>query len=42
VADRVGPTVEDLAVRLDLTDIVDTFSWSLARPVPLASARASG
>jgi hypothetical protein len=39
VADRVGPTVADLATRLDLTDIADTFSWSLARPVPLASAR---
>jgi hypothetical protein len=36
VADRVGPTVEDLATRLELADIEDTFSWSLARPVPLA------
>jgi hypothetical protein len=35
VADRVGPTVEDLATRLELADIEDTFSWSLARPVPL-------
>ena len=26
---------------LELADIEDTFSWSLARPVPLASARAS-
>jgi len=40
VADRVGPTVEDLATQLALDDIEDTFSWSLARPVPLA-ARAS-
>jgi hypothetical protein len=36
----VGPTVADLATRLELSDIEDTFSWSLARPVPLA-ARAS-
>jgi hypothetical protein len=35
VADRVGPTVEDLATPLELADIEDTFSWSLARPVPL-------
>ena len=41
VADRVGPTVADLATRLALSDIEDTFSWSLARPVPLAAARAS-
>jgi predicted TIM-barrel fold metal-dependent hydrolase len=40
VADRVGPTVEDLATPLELSDIEDTFSWSLARPVPLAAARA--
>jgi hypothetical protein len=37
VADRVGPTVEDLATPIDLADIDDTFSWSLARPVPLAT-----
>jgi predicted TIM-barrel fold metal-dependent hydrolase len=37
VADRVGPTVEDLAEPLELSDIEDTFSWSLARPVPLAA-----
>jgi len=37
VADRVGPTVEDLASPVDLADIEDTFSWSLARPVPLAA-----
>ena len=43
VADRVGPTVEDLASPLALDDIEDTFSWSLARPVPLvASARLIG
>jgi predicted TIM-barrel fold metal-dependent hydrolase len=40
VADRVGPTVPDLATPLPLIDIPDTFSWSLARPVPLMSARA--
>ena len=38
VADRVGPTVADLAEPLALGDIEDTFSWSLARPVPLATA----
>ena len=41
VADRVGPAVADLATPLELSDIEETFSWSLARPVPLASARAS-
>ena len=40
VADRVGPTVADLATPLELADIEDTFSWSLARPVPLAASRA--
>jgi hypothetical protein len=39
VADRVGPTVEDLAQPLALDDIPPTFSWSLARPVPLTAAR---
>ena len=39
VADRVGPTVADLAEPLALADIEDTFSWSLARPVPLGGAR---
>jgi hypothetical protein len=39
VADRVGPTVSDLSTQLALASIPDTFSWSLARPVPLASAR---
>ena len=38
VADRVGPTVADLATTVSLDDIPKTFSWSLARPVPLASA----
>ena len=38
VADRVGPTVEDLATTVTLDEIPKTFSWSLARPVPLASA----
>ncbi len=36
VADRVGPSVEDLARPLELDAIPETFSWSLARPVPLA------
>ncbi len=40
VADRVGPTVADLASPLALADIEDTFSWSLARPVPLVAERA--
>jgi hypothetical protein len=39
VADRVGPTVADLASPVGLDGIPDTFSWSLARPVPLVSAR---
>jgi predicted TIM-barrel fold metal-dependent hydrolase len=39
VADRVGPTVEDLATTVSLDDIPKSFSWSLARPVPLVSDR---
>jgi len=35
VADRVGPTVADLSAPLALEDFPPTFSWSLARPVPL-------
>jgi len=35
VADRVGPTVADLASPLALEEIEATFSWSLARPVPV-------
>lgn len=38
VADRFGPTVEDLAAPVSLEDIPETFSWSLARPVPLATS----
>jgi hypothetical protein len=38
VAARVGPTVDDLATPVDLDDIPETFSWSLARPVPLMGA----
>jgi predicted TIM-barrel fold metal-dependent hydrolase len=38
-ADRCGPTVVDLAAPLALADIPETFSWSLARPVPLATPR---
>ncbi len=41
VADRVGPTVADLATTVSLDDIPKTFSWSLARPVPLSSAVAT-
>jgi predicted TIM-barrel fold metal-dependent hydrolase len=37
VADRVGPTVEDLSTTVAMDDIPKTFSWSLARPVPLSS-----
>jgi hypothetical protein len=39
VADRVGPTVDDLSESLPLADIPLTFSWSLARPVPLMTDR---
>ena len=38
VADRVGPTVADLSTTVAMDQIPETFSWSLARPVPLASA----
>ena len=34
-ADRVGPTVDDLAQPVSFDQIPETFSWSLARPVPL-------
>jgi predicted TIM-barrel fold metal-dependent hydrolase len=37
VADRVGPAVEDLSEPIGLEQIPETFSWSLARPVPLAT-----
>jgi predicted TIM-barrel fold metal-dependent hydrolase len=37
VADRVGPTVADLDAPLPSAEVPDTFSWSLARPVPLLS-----
>jgi predicted TIM-barrel fold metal-dependent hydrolase len=36
-AARCGPTVDDLATPLDLADIPQTFSWSLAHPVPLST-----
>jgi predicted TIM-barrel fold metal-dependent hydrolase len=36
VADRVGPTVEDLSTPIALDEIPPTFSWSLSRPVPVA------
>jgi hypothetical protein len=32
--------VADLTTRLELADFEDTFSWSLARPVPLAERSA--
>jgi predicted TIM-barrel fold metal-dependent hydrolase len=35
VADRVGPTVDDLAQPLELADIPPSFSWSLGHPVPI-------
>jgi predicted TIM-barrel fold metal-dependent hydrolase len=37
VADRVGPTVADLSTPISLDEIPETFSWSLARPVPLSA-----
>jgi hypothetical protein len=37
VADRSGLTVEEVATPIDFGDFPETFSWSLARPVPLAS-----
>ena len=40
VADRCGPTVEDLSRPAELSDIPDTFSWSLAKPVPLGAGGA--
>ncbi len=41
VADRVGPTVADLAQPIGLDAIPETFSWSLGRPVPLAAGSAA-
>jgi predicted TIM-barrel fold metal-dependent hydrolase len=38
VAARVGPTPADLAEQLPLERIPGSFSWSLARPVPLVGA----
>jgi hypothetical protein len=35
VAERMGPSVADLEQPLALSEIPETFSWSLARPVPL-------
>jgi predicted TIM-barrel fold metal-dependent hydrolase len=37
VAGRVGPTVEDLSTTVRMDEIPETFSWSLARPVPLVA-----
>jgi predicted TIM-barrel fold metal-dependent hydrolase len=36
-ADRVGPTVEDLRTHVPSPSMPDTFSWSVAKPVPLAA-----
>jgi predicted TIM-barrel fold metal-dependent hydrolase len=41
VADRVGPTVDDLSTTVSLDEIPETFSWSLARPVPLSAPGAA-
>jgi hypothetical protein len=38
VAERVGPTVEDLSTTVSMDEIPKTFSWSLARPVPLSAS----
>ncbi len=38
VADRVGPTVADLARPISLAEIEPTFSWSLARLVPTVAS----
>jgi predicted TIM-barrel fold metal-dependent hydrolase len=38
IADRVGPTVSDLADPISLDAIPETFSWSLGRPVPLSAS----
>jgi hypothetical protein len=38
VADRNGLTVEEVATPLGLGEFPETFSWSLARPVPLSAA----
>jgi predicted TIM-barrel fold metal-dependent hydrolase len=42
VAHRVGPTVEDLSTTVRMDEIPETFSWSLARPVPLVAHAGSG
>jgi hypothetical protein len=36
-ATRVGPTVAEVAAPIGLADFPETFSWSLARPVPLTA-----
>ena len=41
VADRVGPTVADLSTPVSMDEIPETFSWSLARPVPLSAHSAA-
>ena len=39
VADRVGPTVAEVAEPIQLEAMPKTFSWSVARPVPLSAAQ---
>jgi hypothetical protein len=41
VADRVGPTVADVAEPLGRDAMPDTFSWSVAKPVPLQKSGAA-
>jgi predicted TIM-barrel fold metal-dependent hydrolase len=36
-ADRGGMTVEEVATPIGFADFPETFSWSLARPVPLSA-----
>ncbi len=38
VADRVGPTVEDLSEPISAEAIPATFSWTVGHPVPLSGA----
>jgi predicted TIM-barrel fold metal-dependent hydrolase len=41
VAAKVGPTPSEVATPVDLDDVPLTFSWTLARPVPLQGGAAS-
>lgn len=42
VADAYGPSLDDLTEPLTLDEIPSTFSWSLARPVPVVAAGSGG